>query len=310
MVDGKRRVALLAGMLAPLCTVLVTGPGAAGTGAAAGGAGAVTAGGVDLPAPGAVPAGHKVHRRQTVLTGSYNWSGYTEFASANDTDAPVRTGTYTAVEDSWTVPTVTPKGIAYSSDWVGIGGVSDTDPQGYQDDTLVQAGTEADSHRHKTVYQAWTELLPAAETVLPGITVHPGDHMTVVVEEVATNEWRTTVTDVTRGTSQSTTYRTHVSGASAEAVHERPEVGSHLAKLAVTTPATFTPGFYSTSAPGSPTTWTPLLDPGSDTTLLDMVMVTVKHRNVVTLATPSGASTDDEGFTVADGSATPRPPSS
>src|ERR1700691_572220 len=99
----------------------------------------------------------------TTKLDSTNWSGYAQSTAAN--------GTFTAVKDFWTVPTVStkPSGDQYSSDWVGIGGFNDA--------TLVQDGTEADNIGGTAHYDAWTEIIPAREGVLSGLTIKPGDKM-------------------------------------------------------------------------------------------------------------------------------------
>lgn len=292
--DGVRRWGLVAVAIVATGAVLFVDASAGAVPAAS-----AAVGGANQPAPGATPT-HKLHRRQTVVLGSKNWAGYAEVASTNTESGPFRAMTYTAVEDSWTVPTVTVKGTAFSSDWVGIGGYAPGDS------TLVQAGTEADSVDQEAQYRAWTEVLPAAEDPL-SMTVRAGDRITVVVREIAVKEWTMAVTDVTRGVTQSRTVFYGASGSSAEAIHERPTLGSHLAKLAVTTPATFTPGFYSESAPGSSPVWRPLLDPAPATSLADLVMVKTRRK---VLATPSRPSADGKGFTVADGATAPGPPAS
>ena len=88
---------------------------------------------------------------------SSNWSGY----AATGT-------TYSSVTAKWIVPAVTASRKAtYSSDWVGIDGFNNSD--------LIQTGTESDYYNGSAHYAAWWEILPASETVIPSITVKPGD---------------------------------------------------------------------------------------------------------------------------------------
>jgi hypothetical protein len=293
----KPRIALAA-------AALVSGAGIAG--AAAGGsvatavtaAGPVNGGGAFVSAPGAHPVpprrGPLRPRFATATVGSSNWSGYVQ----SDAD-----GTYTAVEDTWTVPTVSPSGRKFSSDWVGIGGFSDS--------TLVQAGTEADSlSRHKTLYQAWTEVLPQAEDPL-SLSIAPGNHITVLVEETLPDTWLMQVSDLTTGQTQSRTVSYVSSGASVEVIHERPclrePCSKHLAKLTTTTPVSFDPGSFSTTPAGGTPVFNPILVPTTGGQLADIVM----FKNARTVySTPSASDSDNDGFTVQNGAAAPAPPNS
>ena len=251
-----------------------------------------------LPAPlppGAVTA--PVVRGYSKI-GSFNWSGYAQHDPG---------GTYKAIRDTWTVPTVNTKlaGNQYSSDWVGIGGLSDS--------TLVQAGTEADNIGGKAKYDAWTEILPAAEVVIPGLTIKPGNKIMTRVEEITAGTWTMTVDDLTTGKSGGKTVTYSSSGASAEAVHERPCIAdgctstADLATLSHTTNVRFDPGDFSTAAPGT-LVWDPLLTPATGATLDEIIMV--NDSNTAHIATPSKPDSDSDGFTVAYGSKAPPPPSS
>ena len=224
--------------------------------------------------------------------GSTNWSGY---AQAKDP-----AGTFSAVEATWIVPTVNTKkaGKQFASDWVGIGGFSE--------DTLVQAGTGEWNANGTAKYNAWTEILPAAEVPISGLTISPGDKIKTIVEETSKNEWKMTVKDLTTGQSGGKTVTYESSGESAEAIHERPEVGAGLATLAKTNDVTFDPAFYSTSGPGAPA-WTPLLGTAPSGKLFEIFMV--NNDGSATIASPSAPSSDDEGFAVAYGATSPPPPS-
>ncbi|HXW34680.1 MAG TPA: G1 family glutamic endopeptidase [Acidimicrobiales bacterium] len=248
--------------------------------------------GAFIPAPGQTARPSII--RGTNRTTSLNWAGYVETGPAD---------TFTAVTDTWNVPTVTVGGgKQYSSDWVGIGG--------YTDQELVQAGTEADNLKGTASYKAWTEILPAAEDPL-ALVVSPGDSITVEVAEKAANEWLMQVTDNTTQQSQQRTVSYVSSGASVEAIHERPcldtcSSSKDLTNLATTTNVTFDPGSYSTSVVGTTAAFTPLLvpAPAASVTLNELVMV--KGKKV--LATPSAPDAADDGFTVADGKTAPPPP--
>jgi Peptidase A4 family len=234
-----------------------------------------------------------------------NWSGYGQKVST-------ATGPYTAVRDYWTVPRVDTglSGNQSSSDWVGI------DEGNSSGGDLVQDGTEADNIGGKAQYDAWTEILPAAECKIPDLTIHPGDQIEGLAEETSHNVWKMTVYDLTTGKSggRTVTYNASDGGpaaqTSAEAVHERPCLAKCntknpvLATLTQTTSVTFDPGSYSTAA--YMPAWKPLLTAAPGATVDRIFMQNT--AGTATLATPSVPSASAEGFTVADGSAAPPAP--
>jgi hypothetical protein len=237
------------------------------------------------------------------VEGSSNWSGYAQSA---------KRGTFTSVDDTWQVPTVSTSvpGEQFSSDWVGIGG--------FKDRTLVQAGTEADNENGTAVYQAWTEVLPAAEVPLT-MTLHPGDSITTVVEETSPGTWLMQVTDHTTGVTQGRTVNYNSSGSSAEAIHEATSICSPrcvIATLATTTNVTFDPGSYTSALQPNPQ---PLLVPVVEKEKVTHKGIKIKTGNVYELlmvgsanaviATPSVPNAAGNGFAVADGSVAPAPPS-
>ncbi|HXW34160.1 MAG TPA: G1 family glutamic endopeptidase [Acidimicrobiales bacterium] len=286
---GRRRV-LSSLALCTTTTLAVVGLSAAAPAIASGGS--VSTGGVFVPLPGSVPSGAAAFGTKKLK--SLNWSGYAQSGAG---------GTFTAVQDTWHVPTVTPKpGDQYSSDWVGIGGFID-------DTTLVQAGTEADNIGGVLLYRAWTEILPAPEDPLT-LVISPGDEITTLVEETSANTWLMQVSDVTTGQTQSRSVAYDSSGASVEAIHERPCLApctgpADFAVLSTTTNVTFDPGEYSSSPPGAPV-FNPLLSGAGGATLYDLIMA--KGKTV--FATPSASDSDHDGFTVADGKHAPPPPAS
>ena len=248
------------------------------------------------------PTRPAIERRNTGTgASSLNWSGYAQGAPRN---------TFTAVTADFVVTTVNThvSGTQYSSDWVGIGGLTKAN--------LVQAGIEEDNIQGRAVYQAWTEILPQSEDPLSSLTISPGDKIAVTVRETANKhnkdkQWSMTVDDVSTGLSASRVVRYKAKNTSVEAIHERPCLGSpcisHLATLATTTNESFVPAYFSTSAPSLAPTYRPLLTPASGATLYDMVMIT---NSGAVLATPSNANTANDGFTVGDGSTVPAPPPS
>ncbi len=232
---------------------------------------------------------------------SFNWSGYAQVEKKK---------TFTGVTATFDVTTVntTGGGTQYSADWVGIGGFSKKSKD------LVQAGVEEDNNNGTPFYQAWTEILPAGSNPFLTLTISAGDTVTVTVRESALNKWTMTVADVTASTSASRTVTYKSKGLSVEAIHERPciidscKTVSDLATLATTTNETFDPGQFTSSKPGPSATYSALLTPASKATLYDIVMLA--NDGTTHIATPSPVDSDSDGFTVADGSTAPPPPSS
>jgi peptidase A4-like protein len=254
------------------------------------------AGGRALHAPAPSKGSHFGPDTGTVEYSS-NWSGYAQNDGAT-------TGPFTGVKAKFVVPTVEiESGTQYSSDWVGIGG--------WNEDTLVQDGIEADNLNGTAFYQAWTEILPAAEDPLT-LTIHPGDVINASVREIATNTWKMTVKDKTTGIKASRTVSYDSSGASMEVITERPCISdgctsvNDLANLAQTTNETYLPANLTTSAPGPTAVYKPALTPISGQTLYDVSMV--NNADTAVIATPSNANTQNDGFTVQDGSTVPPPP--
>jgi len=284
------------------CTVL------AGTGQAATHAGPVTHGSVTRP------------RHQSRLTAgtaqgitSSNWAGYVQLGNDD--------GTFTRVTDTLVVPTAVTAtaGTQYQSDWVGIGGY-DFDSRQPNDRNLIQAGVQlvATTTNGKTNvdYEVWTEKLPGLEKRLK-LKVKPGNSISLTVQETATNKWVATVDDVTTGYSRSRTMRYKSTGISAEAIEERPCLGSDTAcagdpddyaQLAETSNVTFEPGYFSEAAPGAPPVNEPLLSTVPQAALLGITMVPSAGGSPI--ATVSAPNTASDGFVVADGSAPPPPPAS
>jgi len=137
---------------------------------------------------------------------STNWSGYM-----------VTNGTYHSISGSWDATQATGIGSTTSADstWIGIGGVSTSD--------LVQVGTDNIINASGQVTtQAFYELLPQAELVIPDLTVTPGDSMTASLSEVTTGQWLISITDKTDSQSFSTTVAYTSSYSSAEWIEEDP----------------------------------------------------------------------------------------
>jgi hypothetical protein len=212
---------------------------------------------------------------------SRNWSGYA-----------ISSGTFTSISGSWTVPTVVPpkhlRARQFSSTWVGIDGFI------LGDDDLIQAGTEQDWLNGKASYQAWWEILPADETIIPSLTIHPGDAMTVTITK-GTPDWTIIVSDATTGQSYSPPPQSyHGPLTSAEWIQEAPLVGKRIAPLADDS----TVDFEQLTANG---------------TNPDLVTsesgVMAKRGGRLVISSPSTPNPEGNGFAVAYGSEPPPPPS-
>jgi len=206
---------------------------------------------------------------------SSNWSGYA-----------ITGGPYNSITGEWTVPSVqaSSKGT-YSSSWIGI--------DGFNNSNLIQTGTEQDYYSGSAHYGAWWEILPAAETVIPSLTIHPGDVMSASIQNLGSGQWSITLKDVTTNQSFTTQQAYSGPGSSAEWIQEAPTVGGRVATLAKYGQATFDPGTVNGVVP-------------SLTAAESGVMV--QRRSQV--STPSNPDGDVDGFNVAYGSAVPTPPAS
>jgi hypothetical protein len=206
---------------------------------------------------------------------SSNWSGYAVTGSG-----------FNSVTEQWKV-TAAPRSKrgTYSSEWVGI--------DGYNNSSLIQTGTESDYYSGSPHYYAWWEILPAAETVIPSITVKPGDVMTASITHGAGSSWTITITDTRTGASFTTTQTYTGPQTSAEWIEEAPTVGGRVGTLANYGLATFDPGTVNGVNPSL------TADEGG-------VMV---QKNVQ-VSTPSNPDGDTDGFNTAYGSTAPAPPPS
>ena len=124
----------------------------------------------------------------SVSTTSTNWSGY---AAETNLNAPA-SGSVSAVTGTWTVPTVTGSGTAYSSVWVGI--------DGYSSSTVEQLGTEQDVVNGQAQYYAWYEMYPSNSVNITTLTVQPGNTISASVT-YASGKFALQLTDTTTGKS-------------------------------------------------------------------------------------------------------------
>jgi hypothetical protein len=145
---------------------------------------------------------------------SSNWSGYA-----------VTGGRYTSVTSTWVQPAVTCNGTtAYSSFWVGIDG----DTSG----TVEQTGTEADCNGSTPVYSAWYEMYPKFPVNYSNPVV-PGDRFTGTVTTDGNGNFTLTLTNNTRGWTQSVAKRLKSAKlASAEVIAEAPSSSGGVLPLA------------------------------------------------------------------------------
>jgi hypothetical protein len=217
-----------------------------------------------------------VHQVRQAGWSSSNWSGYAK-----------STGTYSSATARWVVPSAAPtKASTYSSAWVGIDGFNNSD--------LIQTGTESDYYNKAAHYNAWWEILPAAETPISSISLHPGDVMTASITKGSGSTWTITIRDTTRGQSFTTQQNYSGPGTSVEWIEEAPTVGGHVATLAhYSSPDTFDPG---TANGGNP-----------QLTASDSGVMVQKRAQV---STPSLPDSDTDGFNMAYGSTAPAPPGS
>lgn len=206
---------------------------------------------------------------------SSNWSGYAETG-----------GTYASATASWVVPSVSPtRKATYSSAWVGI--------DGFNNSNLIQTGTESDYYQGSAHYYAWWEILPAAETRISTITVHPGDVMSASITQTSPGQFTISISDNHGGSfSINQSYSGPLS--SVEWIEEAPTVGGHIAPLAhYSSPDTFDPGTANGANPHLVAS-----DGG----------VMIQGRSQV--STPSNPDSDTDGFNMAYGSKAPSAPAS
>jgi hypothetical protein len=148
-------------------------------------------------------------------TYSTNWSGY-----ALNTPA----GAVSHVAGNWVVPAVASTNSGYSSAWVGIDGWSSA--------TVEQIGTDSDYLNGQARYYAWYEMYPAAPVNLT-LTISPGDTISASVNYLGANHFALSITNVTTGSSFSTTQTSSTAQlSSAEWIQEAPSSFSGVLPLA------------------------------------------------------------------------------
>jgi len=147
---------------------------------------------------------------------SHNWSGYAGIPRAGIK--------LTYLSANWVVPSVKPT-TGFSSTWVGIDGDGNSD--------LIQTGTEQDFTGGHTIYRAWWEILPAPETLIPSMTISPGDRMFGSVKDNSGNNWTITLKDLSHA-NDSFSINVHYTGPgrSGEWIQEAPTGSSGIEPLA------------------------------------------------------------------------------
>jgi hypothetical protein len=206
---------------------------------------------------------------------------------------------------------------------------------GYNNSNLIQTGTEEDFYSGAAHYNAWWEILPAAETPLPSSdVVNPGDSMSASIYETSTlsggvvrghsrsgnqHVWVINISDAGHW-SYTTSLAYNGPGASAEWIMEAPQVGGHIATLNPYTIApspsgagNFDHAGVPTSIPAGVTSPAPSYMPaGIDYAKNSGVMT----QNGVQVSTPGNPNAVSAGaaagiaFNVAYGSAVPSTPAS
>jgi Peptidase A4 family len=181
-----------------------------------------------------------------------------------------------SVTGQWTVTAVArSRKATYSSEWVGI--------DGYSNSSLIQTGTESDYYNGSAHYYAWWEILPAAETVIPSISVQPNDVMTASITRSTGSSWTITITDTTTNRSFTTTQTYAGPQTSAEWIEEAPTVGGRVATLANYGLAT--------------------LDPGTVNNGVNLFLAAsesgVMVQKGIQVSTPSNPDSDTDGFNAA-----------
>lgn len=205
---------------------------------------------------------------------SRNWSGYAIARSK---------GSMNSIAGEWIVPRVTSrKPNSFSSVWIGI--------DGFNNNSLIQTGTEQDYYNGSAHYYAWWEILPAVETRIP-FRVSPGDHMRAEIYNLGRGKWSITLTNNTKHWTFSIDRFYKGPQSSAEWIVEAPQVNGRIATLA---------DYGKTSFRNCSVN-------GSNPRLVKYNGGVMTQQNV-RVSTPSAPNRNGNGFVVVYGSSTPQPP--
>ncbi|MGA2621259.1 MAG: G1 family glutamic endopeptidase [Thermoguttaceae bacterium] len=212
-----------------------TGTGSTGTGST--GTGSTGTGSTGTGSTGTGSGGSGSGRSSSTTTTSSNWSGYAAETNLNG----AASGSVTAVNGTWKVPTATANGstsTAYSSVWVGI--------DGYSSSSVEQIGTDSDIVNGQAQYYVWYEMYPSASENVTGMTISAGDtinaSVTYLTSGAHAGQFQLTITDASKTNDTFTIYQTASSAArsSAEWVVEAPSSTSGVLPLANFGSVTFT----------------------------------------------------------------------
>ena len=164
-------------------------------------------------AGGATPSIKQGSNHRITRSTSTNWSGYA-----------VTGGRYTSVSASWTQPSATCSGTAYSSFWVGLDG--DTS------NTVEQTGTDADCSGSTPQYYAWYEMYPKFPVNFSN-PVKPKDQMSASVTTDGRGGFTLTISDATQNWTRTVNARLKSAKlASAEVIAEAPSSSGGVLPLA------------------------------------------------------------------------------
>jgi hypothetical protein len=182
------------------------------------------------------------------------------------------------------------KGNTYSSSWIGIDGFTNGD--------LIQTGTEQDWVNGHAVYDAWWEILPAPETVITRMTVHPGDTMEADIYYAGAGQWWITLFDATELEPFSTLRDYSGDLDSVEWIQEATTINGSIATEAHYSTYDWTSCTFDTGTSNDATGNDIAFQPGNRGVMIQGG----KH-----VSTPSKAQKNDM-FAVAYGAKTPPPP--
>lgn len=150
------------------------------------------------------------------------WSGYMIASGTQN-----RSQLVSSVSASWIVPEVkVSENDTFSAVWIGIGG--------YEEETLIQTGTEQQCLNGHVSYFAWYELLPDYLVRITDMRIRPGDTITASLSIIDANArtWSIEISDVTRGERFEKAVVYDSSRLSAEWIVERPTVNRAISTLA------------------------------------------------------------------------------
>jgi hypothetical protein len=147
--------------------------------------------------------------KNVTAAASFNWSGYADTATKNQT--------FTKVSGAWTTPSVTCNAEdQITSNWVGL--------DGFNSNTVEQLGTISWCFQGASVYFTWYEMFPAG-TVEVGTALKPGDKISASVTRTGTSYALKLTDSTTAGNNISVTKTCALAtcvDTSAEWISERP----------------------------------------------------------------------------------------